>query len=120
VSNGWWENNLDLSKGLRAMPRWTSESRLKQAQKIRQWQPWQKSTGPTTPKGKAISSKNRNPSDFFVFHGVQIRADTKGGQRLVHELMEALAKHRLKLISDEQCWQRIEDFLGKNGYLETE
>ncbi len=102
------------------MPRWSEKARKRQSELIRSWQPWQKSTGPTTEEGKAISSKNRNPTDFFVFHGVQIRADTKGGQRLVHELMEALAKHRLKLISDEQCWQRIEDLLGKNGYLETE
>jgi hypothetical protein len=102
------------------MPRWTEQSRKRQSELIRSWQPWQKSSGPVTEQGKAIASKNRNPSDFFVFHGIQIRADTRQGRRLVHELMEALAKHRLKLISDQECRQRIEDLLGKNGYLETE
>lgn len=102
------------------MPRWSEEARKRQSELIRSWQPWNSATGPVTEQGKAVSSRNRCPSDFFVFHGIQIRADTKGGQKLVHELMEALAKNRLKLISDEQCWQRIEDLLGKNGYLKTE
>jgi hypothetical protein len=120
VSNGWWENNLDLSKGLRAMPRWTPESRLKQAQKIRQWQPWQKSTGPTTLEGKAIASKNRCPSDYFFFHGLEIRQDTKKGEKLVYQLMQTLALQRLNLISGEECYQRIEDLLRKNGYIYVE
>lgn len=66
------------------MPRWTRESRLKQAQKIRQWQPWQKSTGPTTVQGKQTSSKNKSPSDFVVLPGVGVvRPDTKAGQRAI-------------------------------------
>lgn len=38
--------------------RWTSESKTKQAQAIRKWKPWEKATGPRTPAGKAISSRN--------------------------------------------------------------
>lgn len=37
---------------------WTPEERQRQAQLIRQWQPWSKSTGPRTNEGKAASSKN--------------------------------------------------------------
>jgi pantothenate synthetase len=37
---------------------WTTEQREKQAAMIRQWQPWQHSTGARTPEGKAISSQN--------------------------------------------------------------
>ena len=40
------------------MPRWTSESRAKQAELIRTWRPWEQSTGPKTPEGKARSSAN--------------------------------------------------------------
>lgn len=37
---------------------WTPERRAKQAEAIRRWQPWSKSTGPRTEEGKARSSRN--------------------------------------------------------------
>jgi hypothetical protein len=37
---------------------WTPERRARQAALIRNWKPWQQSTGPRTPDGKASSSKN--------------------------------------------------------------
>jgi len=37
---------------------WTPERRAKQAEAIRRWQPWSKSTGPRTNQGKARSSRN--------------------------------------------------------------
>lgn len=37
---------------------WTPERRAKQAEAIRRWQPWNKSTGPRTEEGKARSSRN--------------------------------------------------------------
>ena len=37
---------------------WTPEQRAQQSQKIRQWQPWNKSTGARTPEGKARASRN--------------------------------------------------------------
>ena len=37
---------------------WTPERRAKQAEAIRRWQPWSKSTGPRTNEGKARSSRN--------------------------------------------------------------
>jgi hypothetical protein len=37
---------------------WTPERRLKQSLQIRQWRPWDDSTGPKTPQGKAVSSRN--------------------------------------------------------------
>ena len=41
------------------MPRtWTPEQRAKQAELIRNWQPWTKSTGAKTEDGKFISSMN--------------------------------------------------------------
>ena len=44
------------------MPRWTPESRKRHAAlmktKIKEWQPWQHSTGAKTAEGKARSSQN--------------------------------------------------------------
>ncbi|GAB1387354.1 hypothetical protein MASR1M59_25020 [Melaminivora sp.] len=37
---------------------WTLERRQRQAELIRQWQPWKQSTGPQTAEGKARSSRN--------------------------------------------------------------
>ena len=37
---------------------WTLERRQRQAELIRQWQPWKQSTGPQSAEGKARSSRN--------------------------------------------------------------
>lgn len=40
------------------MRHWTAAERQQQAVLIRQWQPWQHSTGARTIEGKAIASRN--------------------------------------------------------------
>ena len=37
---------------------WTPERRARQAALIRTWKPWERSTGPRTPDGKAKASRN--------------------------------------------------------------
>src|SRR3546814_10406247 len=37
---------------------WTPERRAKQAEAIHRWKPWQESTGPKSPEGKAWVSRN--------------------------------------------------------------
>ena len=37
---------------------WTPERRARQAELIRQWRPWEQSTGPTSAEGKARASRN--------------------------------------------------------------
>lgn len=37
---------------------WTPERRARQAELIRQWQPWRHSSGPTSAEGKSASSRN--------------------------------------------------------------
>ena len=37
---------------------WTLERRARQAELIRNWRPWQHSTGPRTSEGKARASRN--------------------------------------------------------------
>ena len=38
--------------------RWTPEARARQAERIREWRPWLKSTGPRTDEGKRVSRMN--------------------------------------------------------------
>ena len=40
---------------------WTPERRARQASAIRSWRPWEKSTGPRTPEGRARSALNSDP-----------------------------------------------------------
>ena len=57
----------------------TPEHRLRQAERIRTWRPWERSTGPRTDEGKAVSSGNA----------------WKGGCRaLLRELARALNEQR--------------------------
>lgn len=37
---------------------WTPEQRQQQAERIRDWSPWERSTGPRTAEGKATASRN--------------------------------------------------------------
>jgi len=37
---------------------WTAERRARQAEAIRNWKPWQQSTGPRTSEGRAKASRN--------------------------------------------------------------
>lgn len=43
---------------------WTAEQRKQQSIKIRQWQPWQHSTGAKTPEGKVKASLNAFKGGF--------------------------------------------------------
>lgn len=38
---------------------WTPERRTRQAELIRTWRPWERSTGPKTEEGKQASAMNR-------------------------------------------------------------
>jgi hypothetical protein len=66
------------------MRRWTEEERKRQAERVRQWRPWEQSTGPKTEEGKAIASKNAY----------------KGGTReMLRELGRVLGEQRRELDS---------------------
>jgi hypothetical protein len=71
---------------------WTPERRVKQAETIRRWQPWSKSTGPRSTEGKARSSRNADKGiaerDALIL-GVRLR---------VRETFEAKAAETLRLI----------------------
>ena len=59
---------------------WTPERRAQQAASIREWQPWQRSTGPRTEAGKAQSAMNG------LKHGGRSRAHVMQMRRVRHAL----------------------------------
>ena len=69
---------------------WTPERRAKQAEAIKRWRPWAKSTGPATDIGKAIASQNA------VKHGLRGREWTEARKRM-NDMLRACRK-RLEVL----------------------
>lgn len=44
---------------------WTPERRARQSALIRTWRPWEQSTGPRTPEGKARTSRNADKGGWW-------------------------------------------------------
>ena len=59
---------------------WTPEAKARQAELIRLWRPWEKSTGPRTDAGKLASSDNRRAAL------VQAEAELRRAQEKVKRL----------------------------------
>ncbi|MPV65851.1 hypothetical protein GD429_08215 [Burkholderia sp. BE17] len=71
---------------------WTPERRAKQAEAIRRWKPWERSTGPTTLEGKATSAQNARK------HGLR-SSEWEQERRLVADFLRD-CRQRLKLTSE--------------------
>jgi hypothetical protein len=72
---------------------WTLERRARQAELIRTWRPWEHSTGPRTPAGKAIVARNA----------------WKGGLRQkLRELASVLRRHQESLEMPQESLVRPE------------
>lgn len=70
---------------------WTAERRRQQSEAIRQWQPWQHSTGPRTEQGKAKVARNAY----------------KGGEwKMLREIAALVAGYREELKAHKEAWQR--------------
>lgn len=55
---------------------WTDERRARQREMIRTWRPWEKSTGPRTVEGKAVSAQNRGEAWLRdLKHRLALRGD---------------------------------------------
>jgi hypothetical protein len=63
---------------------WTPERRARQAELIRSWKPWDRSTGPRTAEGKARVSRNAH----------------KGGTRAVLRTLAALLRRGMTFSND--------------------
>lgn len=72
---------------------WSAERRKKQAQAIRKWKPWEKSTGPKSDAGKTRSSMN---------------AYKHGGCDHHARLMNEGLKHHLEFLKIFNLWSENE------------
>lgn len=75
---------------------WTPERRARQAELIRQWRPWEHSTGARTPEGKAKASQNARkpmtPSKLMKL----ARTDLKAAREGLHSYMDTLKANQTK------------------------
>jgi hypothetical protein len=69
------------------MSAWTAERRARQSAMIRKWRPWERSTGPRTPAGKARSARNA----YRGGHRPRLR-------ELIRAMNQALTAHREALL----------------------
>jgi hypothetical protein len=65
---------------------WTPERRARQAEMIHSWKPWDKATGPRTPEGKAVVSRNAYTGAKWL----ELRQFTK--------LMNATLQHQKRIV----------------------
>jgi hypothetical protein len=68
---------------------WTPKRRARQAERIRQWRPWAKSTGPRTNEGKAKASRNAYKGGHWLMLRVlsrMVNAEVKAGRDLVNAI----------------------------------
>ncbi|MEA5511962.1 hypothetical protein VB715_19500 [Crocosphaera sp. UHCC 0190] len=77
------------------MPRWTKSARKRQSQLIKQWKPWNHSTGPRTSEGKHISSQNARkcPEEIQVMLNYAKQTKTtlkKLNEELVEKMIESM------------------------------
>lgn len=53
---------------------WTPERRKRQSKAIRQWKPWNQSTGPKSPEGKAVAARNAWAGGHWLEHRQAVKA----------------------------------------------
>jgi hypothetical protein len=76
---------------------WTPERRARQAALIRTWRPWDSSTGPRTPEGKAQAATNAQAFHGYTPELVALRAEVRANARLVAELLKDQAEVQAEL-----------------------
>lgn len=65
---------------------WTPERRKRQSQAIRRWAPWNQSTGPKSPEGKAAASRNA----FTGGEWAELRQSIKALNQVLREQRQRL------------------------------
>lgn len=68
---------------------WTPERRARQAALIRAWKPWERSTGPRTPEGKAKASRNAYKGGHWLMLrelSRLVKAEIRAGRELIERV----------------------------------
>lgn len=83
---------------------WTEERRQQQAQAIQGWKPWEQSTGPQSPEGKAVASRNadkggdsprlRRMNKMLSAYGTSFEGLQNSGIKTLDELRTFFAQRR--------------------------
>ena len=69
---------------------WTPERRARQAELIRTWRPWDRSTGPRTDAGKAKASRNADKAGAWASERDSLRAFNRYARDLLREQRELM------------------------------
>ena len=69
---------------------WTSEQRAAQAEAIKRWRPWERSTGPATDIGKAVASQNAHKHGLRGREWTEMRKSMNDMLRACRKRLEAL------------------------------
>jgi len=71
---------------------WTPERRARQAEMIRNWRPWEKSTGPRTPEGKSKTASNGDWGGQWKAERAEVRELGRTVRALLCEQRELLRR----------------------------
>lgn len=71
------------------MAKWTPKRRQQQSKAIHGWKPWNRSTGPRTPAGKARVSRNALKHGQTTARALAERAGIRALLNAAHELIAA-------------------------------
>jgi hypothetical protein len=81
-----------------AARRWTAEQKEQQSRKIHDWKPWEKSTGPITPEGKSVSSKNAQYEACQSFNELRMLKEELDSAGKSYKLKYEKAFPRIKIM----------------------
>jgi len=85
---------------------WTDERRKRQAERIRQQKPWEKSTGPKSAKGKAASSQNALKHGLYGADAETIKALLKSNREFV-KLYKSFCMRQILLEQTDRLYNEI-------------
>ena len=69
------------------MRQWTLQERQRQAELIKKWKPWKRSTGAVTPEGKERSKMNAMKDGAYSQRAKAVRSMINYAKKRMHEIL---------------------------------